>query len=138
MMSHTESLSVLVADDIGGSRQLLGSLLRRLAPGVRIAEVADGACVTELHRSLLPDITFLDIGLPNKNGLEVLREIRALDTRAFVVIVSGQGRGETIAEALALRVDGYVVKPYSPRRIEEALARCRARLKGAAEATAAR
>lgn len=119
-------LDVLIADDIGGSRQLLASLLRQLAP-VNIHEVSDGAKVVERHRELQPHLTFLDIGLPNKSGLDVLREIRARDDKAFVVIVSAEGRSEVITEAISLCVNGFVVKPFQPKRIVDALLRYRSR-----------
>ena len=121
-------LRVLIAEDIGGSRQLLASLLRQVAPDVEIHEVTDGADVVETHRRLEPQITFLDIGLPNKTGLEVLHEIRVDDVASFIVIVSAHSQAAVITEAVALGVDGFVVKPYSPQRIVEALDRFRARL----------
>ena len=120
-------LRVLIAEDIGASRQLLASLLRQLIPGVVVHGVADGAKVVETHRRLLPHITFLDIGLPNTSGLEVLREIRLHDAESFIVIVSAHSTAKIIAEAVSLSVDGFVVKPYSAQRIVDALNRFRAR-----------
>lgn len=120
-------LSILIAEDIGSSRQLLASLLRQITP-VLIHELADGAAVVDAHRRLRPDVMFLDIGLPNKSGLEALREIRQLDPDAFVVIVSANGDADTVTEAVAIGVDGFVVKPYSPRRIASALDRYMARI----------
>jgi len=127
-MGRASRLRVLIAEDIGGSRQLLASLLRQVAPDVEIHEVADGAEVVETHRRLEPQVTFLDIGLPNKSGLEVLHEIRLDDAASFIVIVTAHSQAAVITEAVALKVDGFVVKPYSPQRIVEALNRFRARL----------
>ena len=127
-MGRASRLRVLIAEDIGGSRQLLASLLRQVAPDVEIHEVADGAEVVETHRRLEPQVTFLDIGLPNKSGLEVLHEIRLDDAASFIVIVTAHSQAAVITEAVALKVDGFVVKPYSPQRIVEALSRFRARL----------
>jgi DNA-binding response OmpR family regulator len=121
-----QALRILIAEDIGTSRQLLASLLRYVAQ-VEIHEVNDGAAVAEMHYQVQPHVTFLDIGLPNKSGMDVLRDMRAKDDKSFIVIVSANSNVETITEAVALRVDGFVVKPYSPKRIVEALDRYRAR-----------
>jgi two-component system chemotaxis response regulator CheY len=125
--TRTPGLRVLIAEDIGGSRQLLASLLRQLVPDVELHEVADGADVVETHRRLEPQVTFLDIGLPNRTGLEVLQEIRVDDAASFIVIVSAHSQADVITEAVSLSVDGFVVKPYSPQRIVDALDRFRAR-----------
>ena len=59
--------------------------------------------------------------MPGSDGLSALKEIRGFDPQAYVVIVSGHGSLENVQEALALGVAGFVVKPFSSRRIAEAL-----------------
>jgi len=69
----------------------------------------------------LPHLVFLDIDMPGADGLSALKEIRSLDPQAYVVIVSGHGSLPKVQEALALGVAGFVVKPFSSKRIAEVL-----------------
>jgi YesN/AraC family two-component response regulator len=55
------------------------------------------------------------------NGLTALKEIRAIDEQAYLVIVSGHGSLEKVQQALALGVAGFVVKPFSSKRMAEVL-----------------
>lgn len=117
---------ILIADDIADSRQLLASLLRRMTRAA-IEIVKDGEHAVAVYRRMQPHITFLDIGMPGKNGLEALKEIRAVNDKAFVVMVSGQSLAATIKEAVDSGADGFIVKPYNARRVHEALQRYVAR-----------
>jgi two-component system chemotaxis response regulator CheY len=122
---HT--LSVLVVDDAIESRQLLQQMLHHLAR-VNVREAANGAEALGAFRKEAPDLVFLDLDMPGMDGLAVLREIRALDDKAFVVIVSGFSSSTNVSEALALGAAGFVVKPFSASRVLATLKRCEKRL----------
>jgi two-component system chemotaxis response regulator CheY len=119
-MNDRPSPKILIADDAADSRQLLASLMRRLSPA-EIVEARDGQAALERFAALRPRLTFLDIDMPLRSGMQVLQTIRQTDPHAFVVIVSGFGALEHVQAALALRVSGFVVKPYSPQRIVDVL-----------------
>jgi len=126
MESSTTSarpFTILVADDAGDSRQLLVRLLQRFTRS-DIKEVRDGAQALSTCRSLTPDMVLLDIDMPEMDGLSVLREIRAADPRAFIVIVTGISSMKNVNEALALGASAFVVKLYSARRIIEVVKKC--------------
>jgi two-component system chemotaxis response regulator CheY len=115
-----QPLNILVADDAVESRQLLVRLLQRFTRGrmfLSIVEVRDGAQALSAFRTHSPGLVFLDLDMPQMDGLSVLREIRTLDDRAFIVIVSGVSSAKNVNEALALGAGAFVVKPYSARRI---------------------
>lgn len=118
--SRRQEVKVLVADDAFDSRQWLTRLLRQFMR-VHLIEARDGLEAIEAFRLLSPDIMFLDIDMPEKDGLAVLKDIRDVGSPAFVVIVSAHGGAAKVSEAVSLGVNGFVVKPYSARRILEIL-----------------
>ncbi|MBI1891942.1 MAG: response regulator [Burkholderiales bacterium] len=117
---ETNSDSVLIADDNHISLDLLKGLLASLGY-VDIKCVMDGDAAIASYQGKKSDILFLDINMPVKSGLDTLKEIRAVDPNAFVVIVSGECSAANIQQSLALGAQGFVVKPYSVSRVKEAL-----------------
>lgn len=115
-----EIRKALVVDDTFASRQLLSRMLHHFAH-LDVREARDGLTAFEQFRAHQPDITFLDIDMPHKSGIEVLKEIRAAAPQAFVVMVSAAGSLQTVQSTLDLNVHGFVVKPYSGRRILDVL-----------------
>lgn len=111
---------ILIADDAFDSRQLLARLLHQWAR-CAVIEVRDGLAAFERYELVRPQLTFLDIEMPKLDGMQVLERIRAVDPKAFVVLVSGQGALKNVQAALALGVSGFVVKPYRPQRIFDML-----------------
>lgn len=118
------SFTILVADDAGASRQVLVRLLQQFTRSRRIIEVGDGAQAVSAFRGRAPEMAFLDIDMPEKDGITALREIRAISPEAFIVIVTGVSSTQNVTEALALGASAFVVKPFSARRIIEILKKC--------------
>ena len=93
---------------------MAGELLRAIvenAGAVVTAVVTDGENAVETFRERRPDIVFADMFMPKKNGLEVLREIRAIDPMAFVVLVSAEAPMTRVKEAHELGAQAFLVKP---------------------------
>jgi two-component system chemotaxis response regulator CheY len=111
---------ILIVEDTFGTLQLLGRMLRRLSRAA-IHEARDGDAALREYMRTRPRITFLDINLPNKSGMEVLKEIRALDPGAYVVVVSAESSLNTVQAVLALGIGGFIVKPFSERRVLDVL-----------------
>jgi two-component system chemotaxis response regulator CheY len=107
---------ILVVDDAAFMRKVLGDALRAGGHEV-VGEAADGvealARVAELH----PDLTTLDITMPEKDGLATLRELMALAPDARVVIVSALGQESKVLEAIKLGARDFVVKPFDAERL---------------------
>ena len=123
---------ILIAEDETRIASFLEKGLR--ANGFTTDVVADGEDALRLARSGKFDLLILDIGLPGKDGFEVLRELRKSDHRLPVVILTARDSvGDTVA-GLEGGADDYIPKPF---RFEELLARVRVRLRGerAAEPT---
>lgn len=120
-----------------GGRVLLvdddAALLRALAINLRsrgwaVTAAADGQSALRLAAEQEVDVVVLDLGLPDVDGLEVLRRLRAWSTTPVVVLTARHSRQQTIA-ALDAGADDYVTKPFS---VDELLARLRAAARRAA------
>jgi two-component system response regulator MtrA len=114
---------VLVVDDDPALAEMLGIVLR--GEGFEPAFVADGDKALAAFHETKPDVVLLDLMLPNKDGLEVCRQIRA---ESGVPIVMLTAKSDTVDVVLGLEsgADDYVVKPFKPK---ELVARVRARMR---------
>ena len=85
----------------------------------------DGATALKLAREFMPQVVLCDIGLPDKDGYQVARELRALpETRgAFLVALTGYGNAEDKQLATAAGFDAFQVKPVEPDALNALLAR---------------
>jgi two-component system, OmpR family, copper resistance phosphate regulon response regulator CusR len=123
---------ILIAEDEARIASFLEKGLR--ANGYSTDVAVDGEQVLGLLRSGKFDLLILDLGLPDKDGFEVLHELRGAGQRLPVVILTARDSvGDTVA-GLEGGADDYITKPF---RFEELLARVRVRLRGerAAEPT---
>ncbi len=111
---------ILVADDSAFMRTMLKNLITEA--GFEVAgEAADGNEAVEKYKSLRPQIVFLDIMMPNKNGLDALREIMGIDNTAKVVICTSVGQEKVVAEAVESGAAEFIVKPFKPDDIKAVL-----------------
>jgi two-component system, OmpR family, KDP operon response regulator KdpE len=116
-------IKVLVIDDEPPIRKLLRMGLT--SQGYNIVEASNGKAALELMREA-PDLIILDLGLPDIQGHELLRTIRARDESVPVVVLSSRGDEAGKVQALDLGADDYVTKPFG---MNELLARMRAALR---------
>jgi two-component system, OmpR family, KDP operon response regulator KdpE len=116
-------LRVLVIDDEPPIRKLLRMGLG--TQGYRVIEAADGQSALD-HMREKPDLVILDLGLPDMQGLELLRTMRTRDERVPIVVLSSRADETAKVQALDLGADDYVTKPFG---MDELLARIRAALR---------
>jgi two-component system, OmpR family, KDP operon response regulator KdpE len=116
-------LRVLVVDDEPPIRKLLRMGLT--AQGYQTLEASNGKAALELLGQG-PDLIILDLGLPDAQGLELLRTMRARDESVPIVVLSSRGDEAGKVQALDLGADDYVTKPFG---MDELLARMRAALR---------
>jgi two-component system, OmpR family, KDP operon response regulator KdpE len=117
---------VLVVEDEPAMSRLIASVLT--AAGYRVFPVATGAQAVLQASTRTPDAVLLDLGLPDQDGLEVVRRLRAW-SKAPIVVVSARGREQDKVEALDAGADDYLTKPFGA---SELLARLRVALRHAA------
>jgi len=116
-------LKVLVVDDEPPIRKLLRMGLG--TQGYRVIEAADGRSALDLVREK-PDLIILDLGLPDMQGLDLLRTIRAGNENVPIVVLSSRADEVAKVQALDFGADDYVTKPFG---MDELLARIRAALR---------
>jgi two-component system chemotaxis response regulator CheY len=114
----TSEVSVLVVDDSDHIRTLFAMTFKKMGIA-KIHFAADGAEGLTKYRTERPTITFLDNMLPRLSGMEVLKEIKAIQADAIVVIVSAVSSMEAVQEAKNKGASYYLVKPYMPTKIAE-------------------
>jgi DNA-binding NarL/FixJ family response regulator len=114
-------IRVLVADDHHIVRQGLRHILDR-EPGMRFAgEAASASEVMARARERNWDVLVLDIGLPDRSGLEVLKEIKEMYPEAPVVILSMHTERQYVRQALSEGASGYVAKEGAAEEVVEAI-----------------
>jgi len=106
--------SVLVVEDTDEIRELVTTVLRRA--GFDVREAASGAACLEEVRRQAPDLIVLDLGLPDADGTEVCRQIRA-ETQCYVLMLTARAEEVDLLIGLAVGADGYMAKPFSPREL---------------------
>jgi two-component system, OmpR family, KDP operon response regulator KdpE len=116
-------LKILVVDDEQPIRKLLR--IGFLAQGYEFLEAANGKIAVQLL-SQKPDLVILDLGLPDIEGLDLLRKIRGSNEVVPIVVLSSRGDELTKVQALEFGADDYVTKPFG---MDELLARMRAALR---------
>ncbi len=120
MTSASSPRRILVVDDEPAIRRFLRTSLT--AQGYQIIEAENGNDALALLRNRV-DMVVLDLGLPDNDGVDVLRQIRASDMSMPVIILSSRSDEKGKVTALDLGADDYVTKPFG---IDELLARIRA------------
>lgn len=112
--------TAVVADDSGTMRQLLKAILAHAAVDV-VGEAWDGKQAVELVAERRPDIVFLDIDMPVMDGLEALAAIHAAQPAVKVLMVTGNAHREAILQASQSGARGYILKPFQPAKVVEAI-----------------
>ncbi|MGY1713296.1 response regulator [Geodermatophilus sp. SYSU D01106] len=106
--------SVLVVEDTEEIRELVVTVLERA--GLDVRAVGSGTeCLAEVRRSA-PDLVVLDLGLPDGDGTEVCRQLRA-ESGCYVLMLTARAEEVDLLVGLAVGADGYMAKPFSPREL---------------------
>jgi two-component system, OmpR family, KDP operon response regulator KdpE len=122
---------ILIIDDEPQIRRFLRSSLG--AQGYRTAESENGRDGLHLTASLLPDLVLLDLGLPDMDGIEVVKQVRGW-SRVPIIVLTARGMDRDKVLALDNGADDYVTKPFS---VPELAARLRVALRHAAQSESA-
>jgi len=115
-------MQALIVDDSRAVRRLLGQMLTRL--GFEVAEAGDGRqALQHLEQSARPDVVLVDWNMPEMNGLEFVKQVRAQDhlRELKLMMVTSENEMERVATALAAGADEYVMKPFGPETIADKL-----------------
>ena len=117
-MSHR----VLICDDAIFMRTMLGDILQQAGFEV-VGEAETGAQAVERYNQLHPDLVTMDIVMPDMGGIDAVREITQKDPTARVLMCSAMGQQALVVEAIQAGAKDFVVKPFQPSRVLEAVQR---------------
>jgi len=121
-MAERPPIRVLIVDDEPLARQRLEDLLRAENGVDIVASVDNGEAAVDAVRSLHPDIAFLDVQMPGKTGIDVVREVGP-DAMPLTIFVTAYDR--YALQAFDLAAVDYLVKPFDDERFEQAFQRAR-------------
>jgi two-component system, OmpR family, KDP operon response regulator KdpE len=121
----TDQPRILVVDDEPQLTRVLRTGLK--SRGYEVRAAADGLAGFEAFNDWHPDLVITDLAMPNVDGLELCRRLRAV-SQVPIIVLSAKGEEKTKVEALDLGADDFVTKPFG---IDELLARVRASLRRA-------
>jgi len=113
---------ILVVDDAAFMRKVLTDALTTGGHEV-VGEASNGNEAVARFQDVRPDLTTLDITMPETDGLQALRQILAADPAAKVIMCSALGAEDKVLEAIKLGAKDFVVKPFQPDRVLEAVSR---------------
>jgi two-component system, chemotaxis family, chemotaxis protein CheY len=111
---------ILVVDDAAFMRKMVKDALTGAGHEI-VGEAGNGVEALARYQELKPDLVTLDITMPEKDGLAALAEIMGSDPSARVVMCSALGQESKVLEAIKLGAKDFVVKPFKPDRVVEAV-----------------
>jgi two-component system chemotaxis response regulator CheY len=110
---------ILIVDDTLFMRTLLKNILFSGGHDI-VGEAADGDEAVAKYKDLKPDLVTMDVVMPKVNGIEALKQIRAMDPTARVVMCTAVGQEQMVKLAIKTGARGYIVKPFqAPKVLEE-------------------
>lgn len=115
-----KDFTILICDDSLLARRNLKVLLESLNFN-NIIEVADGQSAIDTYKAEIPDITFLDIVMPVKDGITAVKEIREIDPNAFIVMVSSVGTQAHLKEAIKAGAMDFINKPATVEQLKKVI-----------------
>jgi len=115
---NNKGANVLIVDDELFFRGLLRDILVKGGFNV-VADAANGTEAVELYRKHLPDIVLMDIYMPEKSGIESIRDIIAVDPRAKILVCSGVGYDMDLDAAMQFGARGVIYKPFYDEEVLE-------------------
>jgi CheY-like chemotaxis protein len=115
--------SIVLAEDNLEHCFFFKKALKEIAPSIQIAEVHDGDKLIELLESYLPDLLFLDLAMPCKDGVQCIKEIRAdrLYDRLPIVVFTMSSQDNAIQTAYGFGANLYIVKPNEYSKLVQSL-----------------
>ena len=116
------AIKVLVVDDSGFMRSILKGIILK-DPFELVGEAANGLEAVQKYADLKPDIVTMDIVMPEMDGIEAVRNIRAMDPNACIIMVSAMGQQGMVIDAIQAGARDFIIKPFQPSRVMEALKR---------------
>ncbi len=113
-------MKVLIADDSGTMRTIVARSVE--SNGIKdIVQACDGQEAIDLFNSESIDFVITDWNMPNKTGIELIREIREQNTEVPIIMITTEAERDKVLEAIQAGVTDYLAKPFTPDQLVEKL-----------------
>ena len=112
--------NILICDDAAFMRMMIKDILTK--NGCNVAgEAENGAKAVEKYAEVKPDLVLMDITMPEMDGIQALKNIKAGDANACVIMCSAMGQQAMVIEAIQAGAKDFIVKPFQADRVLEAV-----------------
>ena len=112
--------NILIVDDALFIRVILSEIITKAGHTI-VGTAEDGADGANKYKELKPDLVFMDITMPNVNGIEGVKRIRAIDPKARIIMCSAMGQTPIVVEAIQAGAMDFIVKPFTIEKIMESI-----------------
>lgn len=112
--------NILICDDAAFMRMMIKDILTKNGYNV-VGEAENGVKAIEKYNELQPDLVLMDITMPEMDGIEALKGIKAADSNALVIMCSAMGQQAMVIESIQAGAKDFIVKPFQADRVLEAV-----------------
>ncbi|MCJ7766170.1 MAG: response regulator [Thiovulaceae bacterium] len=119
LTEQTKKLTALVVEDEKVANELLSSTFKNFFSSVNSA--FNGKDALEMYKKFNPDIVFVDIIMPEMDGIELARRIREINPSQIVIVISASNDIQKISETIEIGVNSFIQKPIDTKKIIELL-----------------
>ena len=112
--------NILVVDEAAFMRMMIKDILTKNGYNV-VGEAENGAKAMEKYNELKPDLVLMDITMPEVDGIQALKNIKAADANAKIIMCSAMGQQAMVIEAIQSGAKDFIVKPFQADRVLEAV-----------------
>ena len=112
--------NILICDDAAFMRMMIKDILTKSGYNV-VGEAENGAKAVEKYNELKPDLTLMDITMPEMDGIQALKKIKENDASATVIMCSAMGQQAMVIESIQAGAKDFIVKPFQQDRVLEAV-----------------
>lgn len=111
---------ILIVDDAAFMRMMIKDILSKNGYEV-VGEAENGLKAVERYKELTPDLVLMDITMPEMNGIDAVKNIKAIDPSAKIVMCSAMGQQAMVIESIQAGARDFIVKPFQADRVLEAV-----------------
>jgi len=111
---------VLIVDDAAFMRMMIKDILEKNGYDV-VGEASNGLIAVEMYNKEKPDVVTMDITMPDMDGIEAVKSIRATNPDAKIIMCSAMGQQSMVMDAIKAGARDFIVKPFQPDRVLEAI-----------------
>ena len=112
--------NILICDDAAFMRMMIKDILTNNGYNI-VGEAENGAKAVEKYAELKPDLVLMDITMPEMDGIEALKKIKAADANASIIMCSAMGQQAMVIESIQSGAKDFIVKPFQADRVLEAV-----------------